>query len=234
MCGIRLKFGRRADLRDNPRALRSFFLLISLMFLFGLSGRTTMEAADIQGGPVSSVTAGPQFAIADFDGDSRPDLASIQVGQDTSGRSSYWIQLQLSKLGRQSIQLFAPAGGLVIEARDVNGDHAIDLVLATAWFRQPVAILLNDGHGRFSRVEPTAFPGAFSESKTNWVCVTNLATDAVDVPPASGAGICSKEKDSPHDRSPAGLIPPTSAGFPVSLFVVSRAGRAPPSEVPHL
>jgi hypothetical protein len=201
--------------------------------LFGLAGLSTAKAADIQNGPVTSIGPGPQFAIDDFDGDLHPDIASIQSGRSDSSRTNYWIQLQLSEAGRQSIQLVAPAGGLIIEARDVNGDHAIDLVLSTAWLRQPVAIFLNDGHGNFSRAEPTAFPGAFSESKTNWVSGSSLTTDAVGMASQSGAGVCAEEQDSLHNQSPAGLIPSSSAGFPVSPFLVSQPGRAPPSEVRH-
>jgi hypothetical protein len=207
---------------------------MALLLLFGFAGDTTAQAADIQRGPVASVGPGSQFAIADFDGDFRPDLANIQSGTNIFGSDNYWIQLQLSSAGRQSIQLVAPAGGLLIEARDVNGDHAVDLVLSTVWFRQPVAIFLNDGHGRFSRADPTASPGAFSESETNWGSRSNLATDSVGMTQQSGAGICSKEKDSLHDRSPAGLIPPPSAGFSVSPFLVSQPGRAPPYEIPCL
>jgi hypothetical protein len=226
------KSGLRTTLGDDCRTLRTLFPWISLLLLFGLAGGGAAKAGEIKNGPATRVGPGPQFAIADFDGDLQPDMASIQAG-GTSGTSSYWIQLQLSAAGRQSIQLFAPAGGLVIEARDVNGDHAIDLVFTTAWFRQPVAVLLNDGHGSFSRAEPSAFPEAFSKSRTNWVSGTNQATDIVGIPPQSGAGIEAEEKNSFHERSPAGLIPPARAGFPVSAFLVSSAGRAPPSKVPH-
>src|SRR6202043_727763 len=92
------------------------------------------------------------FSIGDFDGDSNPDLASVQAGQSDLTRTDYWVQLQLSVRGRQSFQIVAPIGGLQIVSRDVNGDHALDLVLTTTWLRRPVAILLNDGHGNFSRV----------------------------------------------------------------------------------
>jgi hypothetical protein len=231
MLGKRRKFFHRTGGRDNRRALRSLFVGSSFLLLFGLAGRSAAGAADIQSRLVSSVGPGPQFAIADFDGDVRPDLASIQAGPN--GSTTYWIHLQLSGAGQQSIRLVGPAGGLLIEARDVNGDHAVDLVLATAWLRQPVAIFLNDGHGNFSRAEPTEFPGAFSESKTNWVSGSNLTTDAVGVAPQSGAGVWAEEQDSRHNQSPAGLIPPPSESFPVSPFLVSQPGRAPPSELHH-
>lgn len=228
------KFGYFSVVRDNLATRRDLLVraLILLLFL-GLVGGSAAAEAAIQNPPVSSLGAGSQFAIADFDGDLRPDLVSVQAGASMSGSTNYRIQLQLTSAGRQSIQLVAPAGGLLIEARDVNGDHSIDLVLATAWFRQPVAIFLNDGHGSFSRVEPTAFPGAFNESKTNWVSGSNLSIDAVGVPPQLGTGLCTEETDLLHYGSPADVIPPPSAGFPAHPFLVSQPGRAPPSKVSH-
>ena len=234
MANITSELARRPIPRGSRRALHNLFLWLSLFLLFCLARSSRAEAADIQqGGPVTSLGPGPQFAIADFDGDVRPDLASIQAGSNSTGTTDYWIQLQLTSAGRQSFRLVAPAGGLQIEARDVNGDHAIDLVLATAWFNQPVAVFLNNGHGSFSRVEPAAFPGAFSESKTNWGSASNQAIDAVGIPPQSRAGARSEARGLLHGRSPTSSIPPSSSGFVVSPLLISHAGRAPPSEIPH-
>lgn len=234
MSEVSRKSNLRTDPSDYLRARRSLIPWAFLLLLSGLAGNATASAGEIQGGTSASPGPGLSFAIADFDGDRRPDVANVQAGDNASGASSYWIQLQLSGAGRQSIQLVAPSGGLLIEARDVNGDHATDLVLTTAWFRQPVAVLLNDGHGKFSRAEPTSFPGAFSSSSTNWRAATLLTADIVGVPPESGGGIGSEKAEAPHDGSLAGLIPPSSAGFPSDPFLVSSAGRAPPSELPYL
>jgi hypothetical protein len=231
---ISRKCDLQTDLKDNGPALRRLILWFFLLLLCSLAGNGTASAGEIQGGESASAGPGLPFAVADFDGDLRPDVAKVQVGDSTTGTSSYWIQLQLSGVGWQSIQLVAPRGGLLIEARDVNGDRAIDLVLTTAWFRQPVAVLLNDGHGKFSRAEPTSFPGAFSKSGTNWLPSALLTTDIVGVPPQSGTGIDAEDAEILHDRSLAGLIPPSSAGFPAVRFLASSAGRAPPSAVPYL
>jgi hypothetical protein len=230
---IPLKSGLRTELREHYRGLRRLFPWMLLLSLFGLASSGTATAAETRSGPVTSLGPGPQFAIADFDGDLRPDLVSIQAGANMSGGTNYWIQLQLTSAGRQLIQLVAPPGGLLIEARDVNGDHTVDLVLATAWFRQPVAIFLNDGHGSFSRAEATAFPGAFSNSTTNWDSGANLSIDAVGVPPQSGASLYAEERSLLNYGSPASLIPPSSAGYPAPPFLISQPGRAPPSEVPR-
>lgn len=234
MFDISRKFGRRAGRRGNRLQSRGWFPWISLLLLFGLAGSgAAAKTAEIQSGAVSALGPGPQFAIADFDGDLRPDLVSIQAGANISGSggTNYWIQLQLTSAGRQFIQLVAPPGGLLIEARDVNGDHTVDLVLATAWLRQPVAIFLNDGHGVFSRAEATAFPGAFSNSTTNWRSGANLSTETVGVPPQSGTGFCTEERNYLCGVSTEVLFLSSTAGFPASPFLISQPGRAPPSEV---
>jgi hypothetical protein len=216
------------------RAARSLLLWTSLALLLCISLGSKAQATDTPNTPVASVGPGPQFAIADFDGDLRPDLATVQSGTHSAGDTNYWIQLQLTASERQSIRLSAPAGGLLIAARDVNGDHAVDLVLATAFSGLPVAVLLNDGHGQFSQAKPTVFPGAFTKSTTNWATASGQTPDAVGVPPPSGAGIYSLANCRSHAPPQANLISLGHQGFVASAFVISRAGRAPPSEVPYL
>ena len=111
-------------------------------------------------GQISASAASGRLAIADFDGDSRPDTA--QVGEDRGGAtvSNYWIDVRISGGARQGIGIQAPAGGLQIVSRDVNGDNAIDLVVSTAWLHEPVAVLLNDGRGNFALRDPAEFSKA--------------------------------------------------------------------------
>jgi hypothetical protein len=212
---------------------RLHFRFLTLLLFLGVAGGSARAGLDVQNPPAISAEAESPLALADFDGDLQPDLASIQAGPDNHDETDYRIQLELSTTGRQSIRVVAPSGGLQIEARDVNGDHAIDLVISTAGGGEPVAIFLNDGHGAFSRAEPAAFPGAFSESKTNWASRSNAAANALGVTPQSGSSISSNEKYSLHYRSRAGFDPASGAGFPLSSFVVSHAGRAPPFAVHH-
>jgi hypothetical protein len=193
----------------------------------------TAPQAYAENPPAASLGPGLSFAIADFDCDRLPDFASVQARQNRGGSSDYSIQIYLSEVGRQSIPINGPVGGLLIEARDVDGDHSIDLVVSTAVRRQPVAIFLNDGHGTFSRAAVAAFPRAFRECESNLVPGPNPATDALGISPQPGAGICPDESDSGIDRSPARLILVLSAGFPLDSFLTSHSGRAPPSEVHH-
>ena len=213
---------------DYGCAPRSLCPWICLLLLFGVSCVGRANATDLQNGPVAAVGPGSQYTIADFDGDLRPDSASIESATNSLGRTSYRIELRLSEVGRQSIQVVAPTGGLQIEARDVNGDHTVDLVLSTAWFRQPVAIFLNDGHGNFSRAEPSAFPGAFSRSNRSWGSTSSPETGAVGIPPQSRDGVCRQTSRLACVRTIASLIRAADLHFICNPFLAPHSGRAPP------
>jgi hypothetical protein len=230
------QFADQSRLSRFFRRLNRPVLWAFLLLRLGFAGLGSATAANIQNAPVTPAGLGAQFAIADFDGDGRPDLASIQPEpSNVAGRATYWIQLQLSGSERQSIQVVAPAGGLLIEAVDVdNGNHFIDLILTTAWFKQPVAILLNDGHGRFSRVEPAAFPGAFATSTTSWVSNHDHTMDAVGTPPPPRSGMYSKAMRLPGIRPQPDSTSSSNAGFLFVFFFISHAGRAPPLEISPL
>jgi hypothetical protein len=212
---------------DRRTLLPLLVLCSSLLLLFGFISNSA-AAEEAQNPAVAPVSLGQQLAISDFDGDLHLDLASVQAGATVFGSTDYWIQLQLSAVGRQSIRIVAPAGGLLIEARDVNGDHAVDLILSTS-LRQPVAVFLNDGHGSFSRVAPSAFPGAFGNSLTNWASASDQATDAVGTPPQSRPGIFQAANDVTNIQAHANSTPPSRLGFARDSFLISQAGRAPPA-----
>src|SRR6202166_3377556 len=120
----------------------------------------------------------PQFTIEDFDGDSRPDIAIVSEGRSGSAANHYRIRFQLSSGGSQNIDLTAPAGGLDISSRDVNGDDFLDVVVTTAGTDRPVAVLLNDGAGTFTASDPSAFPGAFRNSSHFWHALTEELREA--------------------------------------------------------
>ena len=97
----------------------------------------------------------PQFAIGDLDGDRQPDLAEVQARRGGADSARYSIRFQLTSGRAQSVPVDAPLGGLQLSTRDVNGDSALDLVVTTAWWHRPVAVLLNDGRGHFTVVAPS-------------------------------------------------------------------------------
>jgi hypothetical protein len=118
----------------------------------------TSTAARVSSPPASPVSA--QFAVADFDGDQRPDFAAVEMGQEDSQNALYWIAFRLSSGRRRCLGIAAPAGGVEIAPVDVNADGYLDVVVTTHWTRRPVAILLNDGRGNFRLTSPAFFPQA--------------------------------------------------------------------------
>jgi hypothetical protein len=147
--------------RASPVSRLARLLRLAVLAVCAVSGAVA-SAQDV------GATSRQAFAYSDLDGDRRPDLAVIQTGRSDLSATDYWVQLRLTVASTQVIRVVAPTGGLQIAVRDVNGDDVPDLVLTTALRDQPVAILLNDGHGNFSRIDPVAYPNAFSSTKTDW------------------------------------------------------------------
>jgi hypothetical protein len=93
------------------------------------------------------------FGIADFDGDRLPDLATVRVGRVDSAGVQYRITFQLGVGARQTLEVSGPYGEPRVQLRDADGDNSLDVVVTAAGLRRPLAILLNDGHGRFRRAD---------------------------------------------------------------------------------
>lgn len=209
--------------RLSPRA--SFWGVPPLLLLILAVGNTV--AADTPNSLRASAL-GQSIAIADFDGDHLPDIAKVQAGPSSRENSSYWIELHLSASGSEFVRIIAPDGGLRIEARDVNGDRAVDLVLSTNRLRKPVAILLNDGHGRFSRVEPALFPDAFVGSNARWTLPCPQWSETACVPRQPRSSISSEAANAPKVRGPTGsLVSPGVECF-LDPFLIWQPERAPP------
>lgn len=207
------------------------YRILSLLFVASLFGAAA-GAAGAYRWPAASSGAYQSFSVGDFDEDSKPDLASIQPGRNTGRGTDYWVELQLSTAGRQMFQIVAPLGSVQITSRDVNGDNLPDLVLSSVSLKQPVAILLNKGHGTFSRVDPTAFPGMFSGFPASWDSNTERDTDVLGVPPQSREDMCSEIGLFACVQSLTGFTAPSDLRFGSGSFLVSHSGRAPPFEIP--
>src|SRR5260370_6599060 len=154
--------------RSWPRAVGSAFALLC----FAASAASVHAASTGPQSLPSPPQVRSQFAIADFDGDRRPDLATVHVAQSSSGDTHYWIAFQLSGGSRQTLGITAPIGGLQLTSRDVNGDHFLHVIITTASTEQPVAVFLNDCRGNLGPSSPSASPRAFAASEYSWACTT--------------------------------------------------------------
>jgi hypothetical protein len=230
-CDMREGFynsGHEMRTEDRCSASRSVilwaFLLVSV---FGFAGPARAQSSDTPRSPVTSIGPSLQFAIADFDGDRRPDIAYVQAGQGAAGNNSYCVDFRLSSRGRSCFWIFAPSGGLIVEARDVNGDHAVDLVVSTAWFRQPVAVLLNDGHGTFTAATAAAFPRAFQRASGGTFSSHQRFANSLGALTQSRLGVCT-ELPLSHPLSQTRFCLRLIWATVLPSSFLSRRGRAPP------
>jgi hypothetical protein len=199
--------------------------------VLGVAGRANAASPSARQSPVSSPGFNSNFAIADFDGDRKPDLATVEVQKgNSSSTSQYSIRLQLTAGAVQVFGVIAPAGGLQIVARDVNGDDALDVLVSTAWQHQQVAVLLNDGHGKFTLADAGAFPAAFWGNRGDWTSKTPALSDStvlvrIEYPP----GGLDREIEFNGPRVQFERARASVPAGSTRLFLFSQLGRAPPT-----
>lgn len=210
--------------------LRALLVLCSVL---GPAGWVSAASTSTQHSPSSSAGFNSTFAIADFDGDRKPDLATVEIQKGSSAsRTQYSIRLQLTVGAAQIFGVTAPAGGLQIVAKDVNGDDALDVVVSTAWQHKQVAVLLNDGNGKFTMADPAAFPADFWGSGGDWSSGTLPLCDStvlvrIEYP------ACELDRDSKFDGPQVQIKSAQASGSmgSTSLSLFSLLGRAPPAFV---
>ncbi len=129
---------------------------IPLLFLLILMQGANSYCADANGAPFGGQEAAayPSTVVnADFDGDSRPDVA---VGNLRG--LGYTIEIQFTTRTSKTLLTLAGVGiGTRIFACDVDRDSYQDLVVTTATSLLPIAVYLGDGKGHFQEGRPWAF-----------------------------------------------------------------------------
>ena len=177
--------------------------------------------------PVRGLSLG--FAMADFTGDTHPDLATVELDQFDSGSARYVIEIRLTEGGHQFLGLIAPLGGLLITPMDVTGDGNLDLVVRGAKSHLPVAIFLNDGHGRFVAAQPDTFAqllgGANSEQD---FAPEHFSFSAALVSPKSHPTNGQTQALRRRQKQDAALLPVT-CGAPSNSYLTFGLNRAPPA-----
>jgi len=217
--------------RDAIRPGKWIVLLaLCAIFCFGTrgTGLSTQRAGTFAHGPVAA-----HFAIGDFDGDNRPDLATVETGLIGASHARYWIGFRMSAGARQMIGVNGPVGGLEIASRDVNGDHIVDLVVSAAWLKSPVAVLVNDGHGNFTIRDPAAFSAALTNPGRTLDSPNQQNSDAAIALLASSSDFVASERAATHAGTSEEIFASDSLRnvFPLA---VRRSSRAPPLSVHHV
>jgi hypothetical protein len=207
-------------------------LLFCAVFCFGTRG--TGLSSQRVGAFAHGAAAATHFAIADFDGDDRPDLATVETGLVGASHARYWIGFRMSAGARQTIGVNAPVGGLEIASRDVNGDNIVDLVVSTAWLKSPIAVLVNDGHGNFTIRDPAAYSSALiSPNRTLSAPSQENPVEALAISARSSDDFVATERTAPA-RTASEKIAKHDSFSNISHPIVRRSGRAPPLSIHYI
>ena len=201
----------------------------------GLAATAATTAPAARESSHAAMHASSSFAIADFDSDRRPDLATAEIERSDSRFARYLIHLQFAARPGQSIRygefigLTGAFGLPQISAIDVNGDHAMDLVVTAVGQPQPIAVLLNDGRGEFSLANPGDFPSTLANFHSQWRPANGHIRDVAVLVPARTPQADSS--DATHSLISAHLAaPPISAqpALPLGWMRSVVRDRAPP------
>jgi len=176
------------------------------------------------------VSAGSlHFAIADWDGDQKPDLAFVEAERQEAATGHYSIRLQFGAGTESTITLDAPSGGLRLTARDVNGDDKVDLIVTSEFGTHVIEVLLNDGHGEFT----VADLGAYEALAAGTTCCLRTRVQAFTEQISLGQFRLSFDGEE-MGRCSNAEPPPASSGTSLETDVPPtgprrvRPGRAPP------
>jgi hypothetical protein len=186
-------------------------------------------AALTSGSPTPAIGLDLGFAMADFTGDTHPDLATVELNRSDSANAQYLIEIQLTEGGHQSLKLTAPLGGLLITPKDVTGDGNLDLVIRATKSRVPVAIFLNDGFGHFSPAAPAEFSQALREAPYELACRTDQSFFSAPLISSKAYTAECRSRFPRHREYQNGSLFSANDDAPFDWFPVFGQSRAPPA-----
>ena len=185
------------------RALGCLLLLAASALPAAAGGSVSTELLRAHLGPLTGWTA------ADLDGDSHPDFA--RAGRFHAEGQYFVQQISICFSGAQprtiTVRTSSVAARIVV--RDVDGDLDHDLILETLT-REPIAVLLNDGDGRFHEGDLETYRSRLNSDQHSFETLAPVAPvlnisdapshHALPAPFFVGTGIALAHTRLPHTR----------------------------------
>lgn len=174
---------------------------------------------------------GQTLAVADFDGDKKPDGAVlVDDGWIWPQRGSRRIELHFTGRGNTDLTFESNETALAISALDVNKDGATDIVVERPVTHKLVQVWLNDGRGDFRKVRSEDFPSAEVGNHERHASPSQRTdSPAVCLPPQRGFEIGILTGYPLPYRSSSACEQALPLGSPISsLAVAPNPPRAPP------
>lgn len=167
------------------------------------------------------------WIAADFDGDRNPDLARTGAFQADGTGFLQEVRLRFSAAESGTILVRTAAVAWHLVARDVDGDSDRDLILETL-FREPLAILLNDGGGHFHQGRVEDFDFLFShQERCSWEAGCRLASEMSASDASQNDASPPNLKVACRELTPAGAVE-TYDSVVSSAMIHGPATRGPP------
>src|SRR5262245_7065749 len=91
---------------------------------------------------------GPTLALADLDGDDKPDGAILE-SDASSGQGNFEVELHFTRHRNTDIKFQSPEPAIMVKALDIDHDGDIDLIMEQSLTHKQLQVWINDGHGNF-------------------------------------------------------------------------------------
>jgi hypothetical protein len=172
------------------------------------------------------------LAAADFDGDHQADGALLLTPTSSRSRSSYRVEVHLSRTSNTELTFESNDDVLAIAALDINNDGLTDLVVEQALTHRRLHVWLGDGQGGFRKVRAEDFSATDTSTGTQVSTpYSEQKTVAVSLPPQSRFETTLLVSGHISGRPPSTneSYHPVRISSPSLLAAASLATRAPPS-----
>ena len=174
--------------------------------------------------------SGPTLAIADFDGDNKPDGAVVLENGVLPAPGSLQIGLHFTGRNNANITIQSAEPDIAVAALDIDHDGDTDLVIEQSITRKRLQVWINDGHGNFEKGRIEDFPSAVVPTRNQISPSERLDSPAVSLPTQRSFETmlvaCQVA-----GRPPSGI---SIAASSISLFRLDHSSSATHSRAPPL